>query len=572
MRVLLVFFNHPPTPFNSSVAALAGAVRDAGHEATALSLPLTATVVDAARQVDDRNADIVAVTAMTRDWPAARALFETMKPGPFRVAGGYHPSLAPHDVSACDAVDAICIADGERPLVALLEQLGSNRTPETGPGLWVRTASGFVGDPPRADPEPNMGALPLWDYDVFGDVSAMLDRGINTFGPLSDRFLPTRASRGCPYRCAYCSAPRWGNVAGFGAANSASNLRPVTALCDELADLRDRHEPDGFEFWDEHFPVDMDWLEEFADVYPRRVGIPFKVEMHPNAASRQRLELLVKAGCVLFHCGVESGDERLRIDTLNRRSPDSVLVDLFDNARELGLETSASVMTALPGETYAQAHSTVELLERLRPDSFMWSTFSPLPFTPLGDRAVQQWPGPSRQRLDDYRRAQTKLPSAMSDAERANIHRELAELQTRLVNRAAETGGDARPRPIAIPTDEQPVSITPARTITPLEAKHAARIAMLLGWAPPGVLASDVPRLDEATHAHRELLLTVDAGQHGAHVITIGRRGDKPAYVETTHLGIAYRGKDAPEPVRAILDRLAVRLASTTFDVFIPED
>ncbi len=557
MRVLFVFFNHPPTPFNSSVAALAGAVRATGHQAMALAVPLTGTVAAAAQRVDGHAADVVAVTAMTRDWPAARAVLEAMQPGPFRVVGGYHPSLAPHDVARCDAVDAICIADGERPLVALLDRLAAKQGVEAIPGLWTRTDHGFAGEPPRADPEPDMAALPLWDYDVFGDVTAMLDTGINTFGPLSDRFLPTRASRGCPYRCAYCSAPRWGNVAGFGAAMGSANLRPVAALCDELADLRDRYAPDGFEFWDEHFPVNISWLQELADTYPRRVGIPFKVEMHPSAASRQRLQLLVDAGCVLFHCGVESGDERLRIDTLNRRTADTVLVELFDNTRDLGLETSASVMTALPGETYAQAHATVELLERLRPDSIIWSTFSPLPFTPLGDRAVDHWPAPSRERLDDYRSVETKLPSAMTETERERIHRELAELQTRLVQRAATTETTPRPRVIA----------NPARA---LSTAQTMGLATLINVAPANADA-DVPTLDDASHADGELLLRVDAGQSGTFVIAIGRRGEKPAYVETAHLGIAYRGKDAPQVLRTILDRLAERLATTTFDELVSE-
>lgn len=206
MKVCFVFFNHPPTPFNSSVAALSAVVRDAGHERSALSIPLTSTVREAAARVDAERADIVAVTAMTRDWPAARALLERLEPGPFRVVGGYHASLAPRDVAASSAVDAICVGDGERPLARILEVLPSTSSA----GLWVRGSDGFEGEPPGADPEPDIAALPAYDYDVFGDVGAILDRGINTFGPLVDRYLPTRASRGCPYRCAYCSAPTWG--------------------------------------------------------------------------------------------------------------------------------------------------------------------------------------------------------------------------------------------------------------------------------------------------------------------------------------------------------------------------
>ena len=94
--------------------------------------------------------------------------------------------------------------------------------------------------------------------------------------------------------------------------------------------------------------------------------------MHPSAATRERLELLVEAGCALFHCGVESGDEQFRHDVLNRRNTDARLQQLFDDCRALGLETSASLMTMLPGETRAQTRSTTDLLHRLQPGSFLW--------------------------------------------------------------------------------------------------------------------------------------------------------------------------------------------------------
>ncbi|MCA9658747.1 MAG: cobalamin-dependent protein, partial [Myxococcales bacterium] len=363
MRVVLLFFTDPPRPFSSSVAALAPIVRAAGHEPVAFEVFRRRSIDAVVDEVEALAADVVGVSAMTRDWPGARALVERLRAraevrgerGPFVVVGGYHASLGPADVAASAAVDAIAIGDGERPLTVLLRDLADGRAPATVLGLWVRGEDGFAAPAPAADPEPDIAALPRWDYDVFGEFAEILRGGVNTFGPHVDRYLPARASRGCPFTCAYCSAPRWGRLQGFaaGATEHRRNVRPVAHLCDELAALRDRYDPEGFEFWDEHFPPQVDWLREFAAVYPRRVGLPFKVEMHPNAATRERLELLAAAGCALFHCGVEAGDEALRRDVLNRRTSDARLQRVFDDCRDLGLATSASLMTMLPGETRA---------------------------------------------------------------------------------------------------------------------------------------------------------------------------------------------------------------------------
>lgn len=538
--VLFVFFNHPPTPFNASVAALAAVVRAAGHAPRALSIPLTSTVDEAVARIDAARADVIALTAMSRDWPAARAVLERIDPAPFKLVGGYHASLAPRDVAACAAVDAIGIGDGERPLAAILS---TGRPQRSLPGLWVRGPRGVFEDgPPPPDPEPDIAALPAYDYEVFGDVGAMLARGINTFGPLADRFLPTRASRGCPYRCAYCSAPAWGTVAGH--ARATRNVRPVAHLCDELAVLRDRHAPEGFELWDEHFPIDLGWLRELAAEYPRRVGLPFKVEMHPSAATCERLALLAEAGCVLFHCGVEAGDEALRKTTLNRRTPDAVLARVFDDCRALGLATSASVMTGLPGETYAQARATVELVRRLSPGSFMWSTFMALPATPLGERAIERLPGPARVRLDDAASPPTRTPSAMRDDERAAIHAELRALQDELVARAA-AGSSARPRPVAVPEDRRgPEDLAPA-------------LAGLLGFAPPDAPLGPGFRLNRAVREQEDLLLELEAGGIAATLVTIGPADGRPAFRANEALRFAHRGPDAHPSVLSELDRLA---------------
>ena len=591
MRVLFVFFARPATPFSTSVAALAAVVRRCGHVPEAIGFSLDATIEEAARRVEARDADVVAVSAMSRDWPGARALLERLRPGPFRVVGGYHASLAPEDVARSAAVDAICIGEGERPLAALLAALerGAPRGPL--PGLWLRGPSGaFEGPPPAADPEPDIAALPRWDYEALGEVPAMLDRGINTFGATLDRFLPVRASRGCPYACAYCSAPTWERVAGFGRGASGAgrrlrvashdvashsvashsvasddvpfrNTRPVDHLCDELADLRDAYAPEGFELWDEHFPVDLAWLDELAERYPRRVGLPFKVEMHPNAASRARLERLAAAGCVLFHCGVEAGDAELRRRTLNRRCSEETLQRVFDDCRALGIATSASVMTALPGETYAMAHATVELLERLRPDSFMWSTYMPLPFTPLGDAAMAGgWPGPARERLGD-RSFRSRTPPAMSPDERARIHEELAALQRATVRAAAGPG--ERARPVATPTDRMPSELA-AGVGGAGDATDA--LATRLGLGRRGAPLGQTPRVEGARWDGSQLQLTLRSAAFPPHRVFVGERGAGPAFVTSAHLRLSHAGAEAPRALRDALETLAERLGEARLD------
>lgn len=437
MKILFLCLSEPLTPYSPGVAALSAAVRARGHESAFLPISLESTVEDAARRAAEVGADVIGVGIMTRDWPGVRSLLPRLKAktNAFVVVGGYHATLAARHVAKSTEVDAICIGEGERALPDLLDMLARGAPRHSFPGMWVRGEDGFADPIPPGAPERDIAKLPDWDYEVFGDVSAMLAGGINILGAGKDRFLPTRASRGCPFDCTYCSAPRWERAAGFDA-EGTRNVRPVIELCRELALLRDRYQPSGFEFWDEHFPVSVEWLAELAREYPRRVGLPFRVEMHPSAATTERLTLLAKAGCEWFHCGVEAGDPEYRRRVLNRRSSDRLLQRLFDDTRALGIGTSASVMMALPGETFAQAQATIDLLRRLRPGRVICSTYVPLPGTPLGgdlfeleEREVS--------RLDGFRRC-----APVIDFERLN-EREISTLNAAYdaLNRELAQGG-----------------------------------------------------------------------------------------------------------------------------------
>jgi len=404
LKVVFVTLSEPHSPWSPPVAALSGAVRAAGHETAFLGFPLASAVRDAAQAIAAAKGDVIAVSFFSRDWPGVRSLLPQVKAltGKYIVAGGYHATLAPQDVASCSAVDAIGIGEGERALSRLLDTLAIGGTPSTFPGMWVRGPAGFTDPLPRGAPERDIATLPAWDYEVLGGIDHLLAAGVNIFGGKRDRFLPVRAGRGCPYDCTFCSAPRWGAAAGYDD-EGVRNVKPVDALCAELARIRDAHRPAGYEFWDEHFPVDTNWLEEFSREYPVRVGLPFRAEMHPSAATRTRLERLAASGCVLFHCGVEAGDPEYRRRVLGRRPGNAVLLRVFDDARALGMTTSASVMVAGPEETTQQIAMTIELLRQLRPDHMFVSHYQPLPGTLLGDRATRR-PPVDVERFDDFRR------------------------------------------------------------------------------------------------------------------------------------------------------------------------
>jgi radical SAM superfamily enzyme YgiQ (UPF0313 family) len=128
---------------------------------------------------------------------------------------------------------------------------------------------------------------------------------------------------------------------------------------------------------------------------------------------------------------------------LNRRSSDRVLERVFDDARSLGLATSASVMVACPGETPAQIEATLALLRRLRPDHIFWSMYHPLPGTVLGDMVASAAPV-HLERFDDYRRFAPLVDSRCLGDEHAELFSRFDVLKQELAaGRSSRSGGRA---------------------------------------------------------------------------------------------------------------------------------
>lgn len=145
--------------------------------------------------------DLVAVTALTTEVYAAQAVLEAVKrhnQAIFTVVGGHHATLLPDDFFL-PTVDAIVLGEGEGVFEQLVAAVAARRNLATIPSVIYQNGDGrFVrnpGHPPVAD----IDALPLPRRDLTqayrSEYFFLFDRG--------DYSVVT--SRGCPYRCNFCS-------------------------------------------------------------------------------------------------------------------------------------------------------------------------------------------------------------------------------------------------------------------------------------------------------------------------------------------------------------------------------
>lgn len=71
------------------------------------------------------------------------------------------------------------------------------------------------------------------------------------------------------------------------------------------------------------------WLEEFAEVYPKEVGLPFFCLTRCNILTEEVLKLLIKAGLHSLTMSIEAGNDYVRNDVIKRHMTRQQILDAF---------------------------------------------------------------------------------------------------------------------------------------------------------------------------------------------------------------------------------------------------
>jgi radical SAM superfamily enzyme YgiQ (UPF0313 family) len=328
--------------------------------------------------------DLVGVSAMAPTWlpldPYLRALKRAHPAVPICV-GGYQAIVSPEETLAHAVVDAVCVGDGEQPVVELIARVRGVRTTDAPiEGLWEKRCDGGV---IRSAPwlVRDLTAFPFPDYAIFERDGAV--RYLSPHAVESRRLttLPVLSGRGCPYRCSYCANTTLLDI--FGGRGGLLRKHEPEPLVDELARLRARYAIEFFQFWDEEFLYDMRYVRRLLGAYRDTVALPFSMFARPENMSDELCAFVAEAGCHSMWFGVESGSDTYRREFLNRRMPNALLFEARATARRHGIKCMAFSMVGLPFETRAQAEETLEFVRRLAPELAIFSQFVPLPGTPL---------------------------------------------------------------------------------------------------------------------------------------------------------------------------------------------
>ena len=363
-----------------------------------------------ASHVDRFNPGVIAYTSDSSQIRHVARLVELMKGrSTFQIMGGTHASLYPQCFEKIAGLDAICVGEGEKPLLNLANALEQGADYTTIPGLRFRKKDGSIIINPGAQFTHELDSIPFGDREMF-DYQTIVE---------SDYDRATfMLSRGCPYNCNYCGSPAMGRLQK----GRYVRFRSVENSIAEIKQVVSRYKIKTIFFADDVFTIDRKYVKEFSNAYKREIDKPFEVTTRVESANYEMFKDLADAGCYRVAMGVESGSEELRRKALNRKMTNKKIISAFKEARSAGLKTKSYNIVGFPYETSAMHEETVKLNQIINPDSLVCYIFNPYPGTALFDISIKEG-FLSPEFMDENFISRTDTPLLMPDFPREEILR-----------------------------------------------------------------------------------------------------------------------------------------------------
>jgi len=270
------------------------------------------------------------------------------------IIGGAFATSVPRQCLEDSQADAVVVGEGELTMLEIMNNWLQNKDLfNTVKGVLYRNNSNIINAEPR-DRIDNLDVLPFPAYDLLPSLKLYKSRA---------RKSPTLGiitSRGCPYRCIYCSKDVFKNKI---------ILRSANNVVEEISYLTDRLGVRQINILDDNFTFDRERVEKICNLLTQkkyRVLINLQSGIRADSVDDQLLRGMHEAGVFKIAFGIETGDANI-MKTIKKGLDLNKALIAASLARKNGIIVIGFFMIGFPADTPATLQKTIDFAKMMNP-------------------------------------------------------------------------------------------------------------------------------------------------------------------------------------------------------------
>ena len=302
------------------------------------------------------------------------------------VWGGCHPSVAPYQTVEHESVDIVVSGEGDATFLDLVQALDRKRDLNTVQGIYFTDGGKAVKTESR----------PLIDVeDLLPTPWELIDTEKyihpDMYLKTSSRVLDIgQTSRGCPFRCGFCSSAtirqrKW-------------RAMSVEKSLEMIVGHVRRFNLNGIWLRDDEFYIDRKRATEICEgMIKENLNVCFytsgtRADVFMKASDYD-IDVLKRAGAYTLKFGAESGSQKI-LDLMNKGIKIEQTLGASQRCKKHGIIPVFGLMVGYPTETFTEIDETIDLCFRIKRENPQaqfetMACFTPLPGTPDFELAIK---------------------------------------------------------------------------------------------------------------------------------------------------------------------------------------
>jgi radical SAM superfamily enzyme YgiQ (UPF0313 family) len=267
------------------------------------------------------------------------------------IYGGVHATFTALDtLRNIEAIDFVVRGEGEHSIVELLNGLQNRTYLEHVRGISYRDKNDIIENPP-AERIASLDNLGMPGYHFLN-----MDKYFLPMEFLNTKGISLMTSRGCLYRCSFCSASRMFNY--------KLTTRSARSVVDEIEFLFNNYGFEGIKIFDSTLTIKRDHINSLCDeIRHRGLDFPWECEIKVGTVDQKLLEKMMHAGCYYVNFGIESASQKV-LNLMRKGITIGQSEQLLDMCDEIGMKTKVFFSFGHIGETMDDVEKTFTFIDK----------------------------------------------------------------------------------------------------------------------------------------------------------------------------------------------------------------